>query len=301
MGDLSIDTALEPLGDGRFRARLSREWEIWGPMGGYVAAVALRAAGATSPFDRPATFYCHYLGVADFDTVDLEVTTLRSGRTAISQRVSMHQGGRAILDATVWSIGATDGLEHDEYVAPDAPAPNELKPREDLPTNRPTFPFWDNVEMRAVTYSPIWPPAGGPSTGLAGLVPFQAAVDLRGRPLARRCPGRHPPRYPELAGRQQIPRLERAARVHRTEPRRLRRVPRPGARRALAPRRRLRSGFSGRVVGMERPAMDYRQPARRIRWWPGALPEDPANGCETLLARGQEQHANSEGADRWQK
>jgi acyl-CoA thioesterase II len=159
MGDLSVDTALEPLGDGRFSARLSRDWEIWGPMGGYVAAIALRAAGATNPFDRPATFYCHYLGVADFDTVDLEVTTLRSARTAISQRVSMRQGERAILDATVWSIGATDGLEHDEYLAPDVPPPTRLGSRDDLPAHRrPPFPFWDNVEMRAVTYSEVWPP-----------------------------------------------------------------------------------------------------------------------------------------------
>jgi acyl-CoA thioesterase II len=160
MGDLSVDTAVEPLGDGRFSARISREWEIWGPMGGYVAAVALRAAGAMSPFDRPATFYCHYLGVAEFDAVDLEVTTLRSARTAISQRVSMTQGDRAILDATVWSIGVTDGLEHDEYFAPDAPLPNELNSREELPTYRPTFAFWDNVEMKPVTYSPVWPPIG---------------------------------------------------------------------------------------------------------------------------------------------
>ena len=58
--------------DGRFTARLSQEWEIWGPMGGYIASTALRAAGATSPFDRPASFFCHYLGVARFEAVDIE-------------------------------------------------------------------------------------------------------------------------------------------------------------------------------------------------------------------------------------
>jgi acyl-CoA thioesterase-2 len=48
MGDLEADTAVEPVGDGRYQATLSAEWEIWGPMGGYVAAVALRPAAAES-------------------------------------------------------------------------------------------------------------------------------------------------------------------------------------------------------------------------------------------------------------
>ena len=41
------------------------EAEIWGPMGGYVASVALRAAGAHSRFDRPASIVGHFLGVAE--------------------------------------------------------------------------------------------------------------------------------------------------------------------------------------------------------------------------------------------
>ena len=49
MGDLAIDTAVRARGDGLFEATLSADWEIWGPMGGYVAACALRAAGAVDP------------------------------------------------------------------------------------------------------------------------------------------------------------------------------------------------------------------------------------------------------------
>ena len=44
MGDLAVDRAVEPIGDGRYRAMVSQDWEIWGPMGGYVASIALRAA-----------------------------------------------------------------------------------------------------------------------------------------------------------------------------------------------------------------------------------------------------------------
>ena len=101
MGDLADDTAVRAVGDGddgRFQATLSPDWEIWGPMGGYVAACALRAVGAgAGPDQRPATFSCHYLSVARFGTVDLQVTTRRRGRTASSQRVEVTQDeiGRA--------------------------------------------------------------------------------------------------------------------------------------------------------------------------------------------------------------
>ena len=67
-GDLATDTAVRAVDAdaGRYQADISSAWEIWGPMGGYVAGVALRAAGAASPFTRPASFSCHYLGVAAF-------------------------------------------------------------------------------------------------------------------------------------------------------------------------------------------------------------------------------------------
>ena len=99
MGDLSTDTAVRSLGNGRYEATMSRDWEIWGPMGGYVAACALRAAGASTPDLRPAAFSCHYLSVAKFAPVQLQVTTRKQGRTAVSQRVEMTQDDRSILDA----------------------------------------------------------------------------------------------------------------------------------------------------------------------------------------------------------
>ena len=66
MGDLALQTSVEPAGEGSYRAIVHQDWEIWGPCGGYVAAIALRAAGAESPFARPASFFCHYLSVAAF-------------------------------------------------------------------------------------------------------------------------------------------------------------------------------------------------------------------------------------------
>ena len=162
MGDLANDTAVHPRGDGFYEATLSADWEIWGPMGGYVAACALRAAGASTEQARPATFSCHYLGVARFGPVDLRVETRRSGRTATSQRVEVTQEGRPILDAMVWSADDVEGLEHDETSPPDVPDPDHLPDvRELLPDDaEPPFPFWHNLEAKPIEFEAEWPPSG---------------------------------------------------------------------------------------------------------------------------------------------
>ncbi len=162
VGDLATDTAVREAGNGLYEATLSADWEIWGPMGGYVAACALRAAGASSEQRRPATFSCHYLGVARFGPVDLRVETRRQGRTATSQRVEVTQQERPILDATVWSVGEVEGLEHDETVAPNVPDPDRLSSIRDLlPAHaQPPFAFWNNLEAKPVHFESEWPPAG---------------------------------------------------------------------------------------------------------------------------------------------
>jgi acyl-CoA thioesterase-2 len=162
VGDLANDTEVRPSGEGSYEATLSADWEIWGPMGGYVAACALRAAGASTEQARPAAFSCHYLGVADFGRVDLRVEARRSGRTAASQRVEVTQGGRPILDAMVWSVGDVEGLEHDETSPPAVPDPDELPEiGELLPEDAaPPFPFWNNLEAKPLAFEAQWPPDG---------------------------------------------------------------------------------------------------------------------------------------------
>jgi acyl-CoA thioesterase II len=162
MGDLANDTEVRPSAEGSYEATLSADWEIWGPMGGYVAACALRAAGASTDKVRPAAFSCHYLGVADFGRIDLRVDARRSGRSAASQRVEVTQGGRPILDAMVWSVGDLEGLEHDETSPPVVPDPDELPDiRELLPDDAASpFPFWNNLEARPLAFEAQWPPDG---------------------------------------------------------------------------------------------------------------------------------------------
>jgi len=145
MGDLDLDTRLEG-GDGRYRATLSQEWEIWGPNGGYLAVIALRAAGAEARVRRPAAFAAHYLSVARFAPVDLEVTAVHRGRRSESLRVSMRQDGRPVLEAMVRTAAELPGLEHDAARAPQVPGPDGLRSSEEIYP----APFWRNLEVRPV-------------------------------------------------------------------------------------------------------------------------------------------------------
>ncbi|HEX5095986.1 MAG TPA: thioesterase family protein [Acidimicrobiia bacterium] len=152
MGDLAADTAVTG-GDGRYTCALSRDWEIWGPNGGYMAAIALRAAGEHSRFERPASIVGHFLGVAEFDTVDIEVTILRAAKRAESARVSIKQHGQPMFDAMVWSVGDVEGFEHDFTEMPRVPDPDELPTNAERMAKKgePEFTpyvFWKNFEQK---------------------------------------------------------------------------------------------------------------------------------------------------------
>jgi acyl-CoA thioesterase II len=162
VGALDVDTHLTG-GDGTWSAHLSEEWRIWGPNGGYLAALALRCAGEHSPFRRPASFSCHFLGVADFTDVTLTARTLRRTKRAESLVVSMTQHGAPIVEAMVWSVGELDGLEHLAAEMPDVPRPDTLRPLDDrLPDDVPMFPFWENIDFRPCDWLDDWDarPAG---------------------------------------------------------------------------------------------------------------------------------------------
>lgn len=152
MGDFDLDTRVEG-GDGRYRLTLSRDWEIWGPNGGYLGAILLRAVGREARVPRPASFTGHYLSVAGFDEVEIAVTPVRQGRRSESFRASMTQGGKPIVEALVRTAADGPGLEHDFAAFPDVPGPAELETiaeiveRKQLEGRSP-YPFWDNLECR---------------------------------------------------------------------------------------------------------------------------------------------------------
>ncbi|MDP2950224.1 MAG: thioesterase family protein [Chloroflexota bacterium] len=149
MGDFDLDTRVEG-GNGRYQAHISRDWEIWGPNGGYLAAIALRAAGREARIPRPAAFTCHFISVARFEPVQLEVTPVHQGRRAGSIVVAMRQGGRPILQAMLRTAAEGPGLEHDVAVVPNVTHPDTLQSWDEIPPRGPTYPFWQNLEGKVM-------------------------------------------------------------------------------------------------------------------------------------------------------
>jgi acyl-CoA thioesterase len=149
---LASDSAVTG-GEGRWRAEVGEEWEIWGANGGYLATIALRAAAAHSGMSRPASLECHFLGTARPGPVSLTTETLRLTGRAHSVRVCMRQADRPILEALIWTIAdGLDGLPRRAVAAPDCPRPQSLKSVTDLlpPERRRDGKFWQLVEERPV-------------------------------------------------------------------------------------------------------------------------------------------------------
>jgi acyl-CoA thioesterase len=157
MADFLEDTNIEMIPDEpeRYRAALSPKWAVWGPNGGYVAAIALRAAMARSRFSRPASFHCHFLAVGEFAPVDLHVVSVGGGKRAESLRVEVMQAGRLLLAANVWMVDdGLEGYEHDFGTVPDVPGPSALRSYEDLAGEEyeQWYPIWRSIEGRPVKW-----------------------------------------------------------------------------------------------------------------------------------------------------
>ena len=146
---IDLDEATRLEGDaGHYSLRLDDAWEIWGPSGGYLAAIALRAAGRCAEIPRPASFYCHFLSSPAFDEVELTVELLKRGRRSESLAVRMTQHGKPVLHALVRTAADAPGYRHQELEAPAVTPPDSSRPVGRLKDGQPIFKFWNNVSCR---------------------------------------------------------------------------------------------------------------------------------------------------------
>lgn len=154
------DTTVQEEG-GTLRAEIHRRWDIWGPNGGYLAAIALRAAGMRAGADqRPAGISCQYLRRGRFGPARLDVEPLKPGRSASCFGVTMTQEGERTLTAQVWTVGASAEVApaYMELEMPAVSAPEALKPPAADPGG---FAFWQNFDLRIA--SPERPGRGNPA------------------------------------------------------------------------------------------------------------------------------------------
>lgn len=93
---------ITPREPGRFDGTVSREWTIGGrPNGGYLLALACRAAIAVSTHPHVIAASAHYLRSPDPGPVVLEAEVLRAGRSASQVRARLAQDGRPCVEALV--------------------------------------------------------------------------------------------------------------------------------------------------------------------------------------------------------
>lgn len=96
------DTAVTPLGDGRYDARIDGGWFIdRGPNGGYVAAVLVQGlvAEVADPARPLRSLTVHYMAPAVEGPVQLTVRTERAGRMVQFLSARLQQGERLIATA----------------------------------------------------------------------------------------------------------------------------------------------------------------------------------------------------------
>jgi acyl-CoA thioesterase len=145
--DFEQATAVEGT-DGRYSAQLSGDWCVWSPAGGYLMAVALRAAGRQTAFAEPLSLSCHFLAAPKLDAVQLTVTSLRKTRVAESLRVSMQQEGKPVIELLVWCGGPVEGYAHEDAAMPEVPPAEALAPHQPQAGVPGFHTLWQHLEHR---------------------------------------------------------------------------------------------------------------------------------------------------------
>ena len=120
MAGLMAATALAPSGDG-YRVMLDPAWDIWGPAGGYIAAIALRAVRERAAAGhRPAAIMGQFVRVAKPGAIDVAVEAVKEGGSAL-YLVTLAQEGRPVFLAQIWTTMRSEASLPVTPAMPDVP------------------------------------------------------------------------------------------------------------------------------------------------------------------------------------
>jgi acyl-CoA thioesterase len=152
--DFDRETAVRPLGDGRYESRLDRAWWVHrGPNGGYLAAIVLRAlTEAVGDAERaPRSLTVHYVAPPAEGAIEVATMIERAGRSLTSCSARLSQDGKLIGLALGAFSKARPGPEFSDLRPPAAP-PVEESPEIDVPPDdafMPDIAFrWENRMVR---------------------------------------------------------------------------------------------------------------------------------------------------------
>jgi acyl-CoA thioesterase len=142
--DFDNATAVTREGGG-LRGAVDAGWTIGGrPNGGYLLALATRAALQAARQPHPLAVSAQFVSPPSPGPAELEITVLRAGRSVDSLRVALHQDGQPRLEALV-SAGSLERGEQPVWAA--AAGPPELAPVEDCVRGQPELPWGVRVPI----------------------------------------------------------------------------------------------------------------------------------------------------------
>jgi hypothetical protein len=150
------DFTLESVDEGQYRRRVPEHWCFDGrAFGGYTAALALAGVLDTAGGSAAASLSVSFLHPGEVGPVEIDIGTLRSGRSASAYRAVVRQGGAILVDASVWVADAWSG----PAISP-PPAPAEpVEPPDALPSLAWLVDDWgalDFADRRAIDYPLTW-------------------------------------------------------------------------------------------------------------------------------------------------
>jgi acyl-CoA thioesterase len=152
--DFDRETAVRPVGEGRYESHLDRAWWVHrGPNGGYLAAIALRALAeaVADPHRSPRSLTVHYAAPPAEGALEIATVIERAGRSLTTCSARLTQDGKLIGLALGAFSRARPGPEFADVVPPDAPPP-EVCPAIVPPADDPMIPAiafrWDNRVVR---------------------------------------------------------------------------------------------------------------------------------------------------------
>ncbi|MEZ4251781.1 MAG: thioesterase family protein [Polyangiales bacterium] len=156
--DLGADTAVRPVGEGRYLATLPPSWDFFAPSGGVLTTIALRAMQAEASGFRPMASTTTFVRAVPSGPLVVEVTRLREGNVATQLRAALrHADSDGVgLEVTATFVRDREGPEVGTSELPDDARSWDDAPPLFAPNARPRLSFFRQVEGRIAIGAPVF-------------------------------------------------------------------------------------------------------------------------------------------------
>jgi len=171
MGRFLRDTAVEPVGGGRYRAEVDPGWAVIdgaAPNGGYMLALAARAMAHAGGMVDPLSVTGHFLAPCAPGPVEVTCAVVRAGRRHATVSASVIQDGRVMTQA----LGVFGDLAAASGPSVNRRHPSPVPPLEDCSApfgERPEVPpIAQRVDLRAAPGVMGWVNGAPTGDGMVG-------------------------------------------------------------------------------------------------------------------------------------